>query len=60
MGYIFTHWHMIKIEYEVALCSVAAQCPIPSHMAMHGDMGGNGTGEAETLEVKKAPSRIMK
>ncbi len=22
--------------------SVAAQCPIPKHMAIHGDMGGNG------------------
>ena len=24
--------------------SVAAQCPIPTHMAMHGDMGRNGYG----------------
>ena len=25
-----------------ANCFVAAQCPIPTHMAMYGDMGGKG------------------
>lgn len=40
-------------------CSVAAQCPIPTHMAMHGDMGGKvcgwGGGETPGGEKKMSP-----
>jgi hypothetical protein len=32
----------IFIFYDLNYCYVAAQCPIPIHMAIHGDMGGNG------------------
>ena len=38
------YWERGRIGKKkvAANCFVAAQCPIPTHMAMHGDMGGKG------------------
>ena len=38
------YWERGRIGKKkvAANCFVAAQCPIPTHMAMYGDMGGKG------------------